>query len=70
MKFINKTPNKSKTSVFDEEFAEELTEDTTRYGEFIPTYFHWTTFKQQQERAKTLSKIGKTKNSHLSDNLE
>ena len=62
MKFINKTPNKSKTSAFDEEFAEEIADDSTRYGEFIPTYFHWTTFKQQQERAKMLSEIGKDDN--------
>lgn len=69
MKFINKTPNRSKTSLFDEEFGEEFAEDTTAYGEFIPTYFAWTTFKQQHERAKTLSEIGKNQNPHTSDNL-
>ena len=70
MKFINKGSKISKTSSFDEEFGEEFADDTTRYGEFIPTYFSWTTFKQQKERAKTLSKIGKNKTSHTSDNLE
>lgn len=70
MKFINKTPDRSKTSIYDEEFGSEIAEDTTRYGEFIPSFFSWSTYKQQQERAKTLSKIGKDEKPHPSDNLE
>ena len=34
-------------------------EDTTKYGEFIPSYFSWLTLDEQKEIANRLSKITK-----------
>lgn len=34
-------------------------EDTTKYGEFIPSYFSWLTLEEQKEIANRLSKITK-----------
>ena len=36
-------------------------EDRTKYGEFVSSYFGWITPKQQKERAEKLEKIGKQK---------
>ena len=35
------------------------TEDTTKYGEFIPSYFAWLTLEKQKEIANKLSDITK-----------
>lgn len=37
----------------------EKTEDTTKYGEFIPSYFAWLTLEKQKETANKLSNITK-----------
>ena len=37
----------------------EKTEDTTKYGEFIPSYFAWLTLEKQKEIANKLSDITK-----------
>lgn len=34
-------------------------EDTTKYGEFVPSYFTWMTLEEQKEIADKLSKITK-----------
>lgn len=34
-------------------------EDSTKYGEFISSFFSWMTPKEQKERAKRLENIGK-----------
>ena len=34
-------------------------EDTTKYGEFISSYFSWTTLKKQKQRADELESMGK-----------
>lgn len=38
-----------------------ISEDSTKYGEFISTYFAWIPLEKQKERAKELEKITKTK---------
>ncbi len=37
----------------------ERKEDTTKYGEFIPSYFAWLTLEKQKEIANKLSDITK-----------
>lgn len=37
------------------------TEDTTKYGEFISSYFAWTTLERQKEIAKEMDKMTKGK---------
>ncbi len=37
----------------------ERKEDTTKYGEFIPSYFAWLTLEKQKEIANKLSYITK-----------
>ena len=32
-------------------------EDTTKYGEFISSYFAWLTLEKQKEKAKDMDKI-------------
>lgn len=34
-------------------------EDATKYGEFISSYFGWTTLKKQKQRAEELEDITK-----------
>lgn len=36
-------------------------EDTTKYGEFITTYFAWTTLDKQKEKTKKMENITKRK---------
>lgn len=36
-------------------------EDSTKYGEFISSYFGWTTLKKQKQRAEELEDITKKK---------
>lgn len=37
----------------------EVGEDTTKYGEFISSYFAWITLPEQKENAKRLQNITK-----------
>ena len=39
----------------------EEIEDTTKYGEFISTFFTWNTLRQQKERAKEMENMTKKK---------
>ena len=34
-------------------------EDTTKYGEFISSFFAWIPLEKQKEKAEDLSKMGK-----------
>ncbi len=44
----------------DEENDEDFGfEDTTKYGEFISSYFGWTTLKKQKQRVDELENISK-----------
>ena len=38
----------------------EVGEDTTKYGEFISSYFAWVTLPEQKDKAKKLEDITKT----------
>lgn len=44
-----------------EEFGIEAGEDTTKYGEFISSYFAWVPLPEQKEKAEKMEKM--TKNS-------
>lgn len=34
-------------------------EDTTKYGEFVSSYFAWTTIEKQKQKAKKMEEITK-----------
>ena len=34
-------------------------EDTTKYGEFVSSYFEWITPDEQKQKAKELEQLGK-----------
>ncbi len=38
-----------------------LKEDTTKYGEFVPSTHHWIPLEKQKDRAEELSNITKKK---------
>ncbi|MBP3256358.1 MAG: hypothetical protein J6M60_07765 [Clostridia bacterium] len=40
----------------------EQIEDTTKYGEFIPSCFNWITIEKQKEKVRELENITKNKN--------
>lgn len=40
---------------------EDEIEDSTKYGEFVSTYFAWLTLEGQKERANNLDKMTKRK---------
>lgn len=40
---------------------EDEIEDSTKYGEFVSSYFAWLTLEGQKERAKELDKMTKNK---------
>ena len=44
-----------------EKNKKEIGEDSTKYGEFISSYFGWTTLKKQKQRAEELEDITKKK---------
>ena len=41
----------------EEELDRERAEDTTKYGEFISTYFAWVSPKEQRKNVERLEKI-------------
>ena len=42
-----------------EQAASEIGEDSTKYGEFISSYFAWTTLQGQKENVEELQEITK-----------
>ena len=44
------------------ELLSEVGEDTTKYGEFISSYFAWVPLAKQKERAKDMENITKDRN--------
>ena len=40
----------------------EVGEDTTKYGEFVSSYFAWIPLPEQKEKAEKMAKITKGKN--------
>ncbi|MCI8481571.1 MAG: hypothetical protein HFJ27_00260 [Clostridia bacterium] len=45
-----------------EEFGVEVGEDSTKYGEFISSYFAWVSLPEQKEKAKKLQTMTKKQN--------
>lgn len=41
------------------EFGTEVGEDTTKYGEFVCSYFAWISLPEQKEKAEELQNITK-----------
>lgn len=39
----------------------QISEDSTKYGEFISSYFHWRTLEEQKEIVRDLENITKSK---------
>ena len=44
-----------------EEEGNEVGEDTTKYGEFISTYFAWVPLPEQKDKVEKMEKITKTR---------
>ena len=44
-----------------EEEENEVGEDTTKYGEFISTYFAWVPLPEQKDKVEKMEKITKTR---------
>ncbi len=44
-----------------EEFGIEVGEDSTKYGEFVSSYFAWISLPEQKEKAKKLQNMTKNK---------
>lgn len=42
-----------------EEFVVEVGEDTTKYGEFISSYFAWVSLPEQKEKAEKMQNMTK-----------
>lgn len=42
-----------------EEFGVEVGEDSTKYGEFISSYFAWVSLPEQKEKAEKLQNMTK-----------
>ena len=40
-----------------------LNEDTTKYGEFVSSYFAWLTLEKQKDKASQMDKMTKKKKS-------
>lgn len=51
---------KDKIDKFKNEFGQM--DDTTKYGEFVSSYFAWGPLAKQKERAKDMENITKDKN--------
>lgn len=45
----------------EDKFNTEIGEDTTKYGEFISSFFGWISMDEQKKRAEDLEKITKSK---------
>ena len=62
----NKNINKNKVNI-DEEIANEISilgkhevgEDSTKYGEFVSSYFAWIPLPEQKKKAKELNEMTK-----------
>lgn len=44
-----------------EEIGREVGEDTTKYGEFVSSYFAWISLPDQKEKAEELEEMTKKK---------
>ena len=44
------------------ENIENLDEDTTKYGEFVSSYFAWLTLEKQKDKASQMDRMTKRRN--------
>lgn len=56
---MNKETKKSEKEKQIEVSIAEVGEDTTKYGEFISSYFAWVSLPQQKEKVEELEEITK-----------
>lgn len=50
--------HKAQTAKMKEEISQmEETEDVTKYGEFVSSYFAWLTLEKQKQKAKDMEKL-------------
>ena len=45
-----------------EKFGTEVGEDSTKYGEFVSSYFAWLSLPKQKEKAEEMENMTDTKN--------
>lgn len=50
-----------------EDFGVEVGEDTTKYGEFISSYFAWVPLPQQKEKAEEMENMTKNDKNERKD---
>jgi len=60
-KITDKETKKKNLQKARQEFGIEVGEDSTKYGEFISSYFAWLTLDRQKENAKEMERMTKKK---------
>lgn len=60
-KITNKETKRKNMKDAREEFGVEVGEDTTKYGEFISSYFAWISLPEQKAKAEELDNMTKKK---------
>ena len=58
-KKINNEKRKENIEQARNDFGEEVGEDSTKYGEFVSSYFAWIPLPEQKEKAKELQNMTK-----------
>ncbi len=56
-KRINAKEKQENIKMAKERFGTELGEDSTKYGEFVSSYFAWLSLPQQKEKAEELQNM-------------
>ena len=60
-KIIREEQKKKNLEEAREEFGVEVGEDSTKYGEFVSSYFAWIPLPEQKEKAEKLQNMTKKK---------
>lgn len=60
-KITNKETKRKNMKEARKEFGVEVGEDSTKYGEFIASYFAWISLPEQKQKAKELDNMTKEK---------
>ena len=70
--FENKNRNEDAEKRVNRDLEEkyEVGEDSTKYGEFISSYFAWISLPNQKERAKELDAMTKTKKTKTEEKMK
>ncbi len=58
-KIISEEQKRKNTEKAREEFGVEVGEDSTKYGEFVSSYFAWIPLPEQKEKAEKLQNMTK-----------